>query len=162
MCVDCHHDLSGTHGLGPGGAGRYRRHPSYDSERGSIVTIAQGAARGATVPAHWEGGRGSGFRYARRVRVVVRGATGYADGRGVSAADDGVFCLSCHKAHGSDQPHGLVWPARDGLSATGCDQCHLKAGEEPAPGAAARCCSAENARASRDYDAPPAFFISST
>ncbi len=131
MCVDCHHDLSGTHGLSGGAAGGYRRHPSYDSERGSPITIAQGAAHGATVPTHWEGGGGSGFRGTGRVRVVVRGATGYAAGRARRAEDSGVFCLTCHKAHGSGEPYGLAWPVPNGLAATGCDQCHLKAGEEP-------------------------------
>jgi len=127
MCADCHHDHSGALGVIADACGGYRRHPAYDSERGSPNTIAQGEACGATAPEHWERGCGSGFDGTRRVRVVVRGATSYAAGRDVRARTCGVFCLSCHKAHGSCQPFGLVWPAQAGLTATGCDQCHLKA-----------------------------------
>jgi hypothetical protein len=133
VCVGCHRDYCGAQNLGPGGSGRYKRHPSYDSERGSMNDIAEGALRGVTAPAHWEQGRGSGFEGTRRLRVVVRGATSYAEGCVVRAGRNGVFCLSCHKAHGSSQPFGLVWPAERGLTAVGCDQCHNVAGEESFP-----------------------------
>jgi hypothetical protein len=128
VCLRCHADLSGAHGLLPGGEG-YGRHPCYDSAGGAVNDLAQGAARGITSPAHWAEGRGSGFAGTQRVRVVVRGATDFAGGQVVSGGRNGVFCLTCHKAHGSSQPFGLAWPAARGLTATGCDQCHAVAGE---------------------------------
>ena len=131
MCVDCHHVFSDARHAGSNATGDCMRHPSYDSERGSANAINQGCAGGTTAPAHWEQGYGSGFDRTRRVRVVVPGATDYASGRTVSAERNGVFCLSCHKAHGSSQPFGLAWPAENGLTATGCDQCHNVAGETP-------------------------------
>ena len=136
VCVGCHRDYCGARNLGPGGSGHYKRHPSYDSERGLMNDIAEGALHGVTAPSHWEQGRGSGFEGTGRVRVVVRGATGYVEGCVVSARRNGVFCLTCHKAHGSGQPFGLVWPAERGLTAVGCDQCHNVAGEESFPEAA--------------------------
>jgi cytochrome c2 len=60
VCVGCHRDYSGAENLGPGGSGRYQRHPSYDSERGSMNDIAGGALHGVTAPLHWEQGHGSG------------------------------------------------------------------------------------------------------
>ena len=128
LCVDCHHSFSGAAAIDPDGNGRCNRHPSYDSERGSPNCIGQGRQRGTTAPGHWEAGVGSGFDGTTRVRTVVRGATDYARGQAVDAQRDGVFCLSCHKAHGSSQPFGLVWPAERGLTAVGCDQCHDVAG----------------------------------
>ena len=41
----------------------------------------------------------------------------------VPSADDQVFCLSCHKAHGSQNPDALVYA--DGVSVDStCAQCH--------------------------------------
>jgi hypothetical protein len=126
-CLRCHPTLSGAHAPAPGGGG-FGRHPSYDSAGGAANDIGQGGARGITAPAHWSQGSGSGFDGAPRVRVVVRGASDFAGGRTVSATRNGVFCLTCHKAHGSSQPFGLAWAAPGGLTATGCDQCHGVAG----------------------------------
>jgi hypothetical protein len=36
----------------------------------------------------------------------------------------GVFCLSCHKAHGSRHDFGLLWANRGPAAASGCEQCH--------------------------------------
>lgn len=133
ICLDCHHVFTGGWYIDPDGNGIHNRHPSFDSERGSPNTISQGDAQGTTVSSHWVGGTGSGFYGTTRVRSVVPGATGYAAGTVVDAGN-GVFCLSCHRAHGSDQDFGMVWPLSGGLSATGCDQCHLKANvTQPAP-----------------------------
>ena len=129
LCVDCHGGFTGAHRTDPDGDGVSQRHPAYDSRRGAPNTIARGAARGATSPSHWEGGHGSGFAGAGRVPVVVRGATSHTAAAVVDAGRNGVFCLSCHKAHGSGRPFGLVWPVADGNSATGCDQCHGVAAE---------------------------------
>lgn len=131
LCADCHTHFSGAQNVDPDGDGRCNRHPSYDSEHGSPNLVGQGDARGTTDGAHWEHGLGSGFDGTTRVRVVVRGATRYADARSASARRDGVFCLSCHKAHGSNEPFGLVWPAGRGVTSVGCDQCHNTAAAAP-------------------------------
>lgn len=127
MCLDCHHIFSGQSYIDAGNDGIHERHPTFDSERSSPNSIRQGEARGSTVPAHWEGGSGSGFQGTSRVRPVVPQAGGYLAARLIDADENGVFCLSCHRAHGSDQPFGLVFPASGGANAPGCDQCHLVA-----------------------------------
>lgn len=124
VCVDCHHTLSGALHTDPNRDGAHELHPSYDSENGARNTIRQGAARGTTSPGHWERGVGSGFGDTPRVRFVTRGARSYSEARAVSAGSNGVFCLSCHSAHGSDQPFGLAWVATRGSGPAGCDQCH--------------------------------------
>lgn len=124
VCVDCHHAFSGLDHVDPNRDGIHERHPTYDSERGARNTIRQGGAKGSTDPAHWERGRGSGFGATPRLRVVTSGATSYGAARTVNAATNGVFCLSCHRAHGSDQPFGLVWTVGRDDGPAGCDQCH--------------------------------------
>jgi hypothetical protein len=131
MCVDCHDRFSGACTVAPGGNGRYFRHPSYDSVRGSTNSIGQGDSRRTTASAHWVQGDGSGFEGTTRARVVVHGATDFAGGRVVDPRLDGVFCLTCHKAHGSGQPYALVWPAENGVTGIGCDQCHDVTGAAP-------------------------------
>jgi hypothetical protein len=125
ICLDCHHVFSGASYTDPDGNGIHKRHPAYDTERAHPNNISQGQAKGSTVPAHWEGGSGSGFGPTRRVPFVKTGASDYATARGVDSPTNGVFCLSCHKAHGSSRPFGLVFPSAGGASAPGCDQCHL-------------------------------------
>lgn len=124
ICLDCHHVFSGSWNVDPDGNGIHNRHPAYNSEWGSTNTISQGGADGGSAPAHWEGGTGSGFSVPR-VRFVVSGATDHASGTVVDAETNGVLCLSCHRAHGSDQAFGLAWQLAGGYSAPGCDQCHL-------------------------------------
>lgn len=125
MCVDCHHVFSGGSYIDPDGDGIHSRHPTYESERLSVNNIAQGAARGSTDPNHWEGGTGSGFDGLQRVRFVVDGADTFALAGTVDAATNGVFCLSCHKAHGSAYAFSLAWPlANNQVDRDGCDQCH--------------------------------------
>jgi predicted CXXCH cytochrome family protein len=53
---------------------------------------------------------------------MVVGATDFATATTV-AANNEVFCLSCHKAHGSDQPFSTVWNYGSANPA-GCQQCH--------------------------------------
>lgn len=124
VCVDCHHAMSGAMHVDPNHDGLHEMHPTYDSEHGATNVIRQGASKGTSDPGHWERGAGSGFVGAERVRIVTRGADSYARARVVNAATNGVFCLSCHRAHGSDQPFGLVWTAARGSGPAGCDQCH--------------------------------------
>ncbi len=122
--------FSGGTAIDPDGDGIHSRHPSYDSERGSPNAIAMGAADGGSDPAHWEAGIGSGFSVPR-VRFVVSGAADFGAAGAVDARRNGVFCLSCHKAHGSDEAFAMTWPLSDGYSAPGCDQCHAMAGTPP-------------------------------
>ncbi len=125
MCIDCHHVFSGDWNIDPDGNGIHNRHPSYNSEQGSYNTIAQGQSRGTTDPDHWTNGAGAGFLATPRVRFVNRGATDFVSATAVSA-DNGVFCLSCHKAHGGDNAFALTWNPVGGINGEGCDQCHNK------------------------------------
>jgi hypothetical protein len=127
MCLDCHHVFSGAWYNDPDGNGIHSLHPSYDSERGDPNTISQGVSKGTTSAAHWIGGTGSGFDTAR-VPVVVRGAADFASATFVDPTTNGVFCLSCHKAHGSASAFGLIWQVQGDLSPRGCDQCHDRVG----------------------------------
>lgn len=130
-CDDCHHALAGARGRGAED-GPHVRHPSYDSEHGATNSIAQGNA----APAHWLAGTGSGFEIPR-VRTVVVGATSYAAGKSVDPARNGVFCLTCHRAHGSGTAFGLAWEIGPrGAAAPGCDQCHALASVGAFSGAA--------------------------
>ncbi len=124
MCLDCHHVFSGGTYIDPDGDNIHSRHPTYDSERSSSNHIDQGASRGSTNPDHWEQGTGSGFEGTQRVPYVVDGATSFASADVIDASTNGVFCLSCHKGHGSDEAFSIVWPLSGAIGRTGCDQCH--------------------------------------
>jgi hypothetical protein len=126
MCKDCHHVMSGQMYVDVDDNGIHEKHPSYDSEYGSngTNTIAQGDTKGSTSSAHWVAGTGGGFLVTPRVKYLARGATDFATSRTV-AASNGVFCLSCHKAHGSDRSFALTWNPGGG-GGEGCDQCHAK------------------------------------
>jgi hypothetical protein len=128
MCKDCHHVMSGQLYVDVDDDGIHEKHPAYDSEYGSNGTnrISQGDVKGSTVSAHWVGGTGGGFLHTPRLRYLSRGATDFASSRTVSA-NNGVFCLTCHKAHGSDQSFSLTWdPSFNNGGGEGCDQCHNK------------------------------------
>ncbi|RMH01632.1 MAG: hypothetical protein D6702_11075 [Planctomycetota bacterium] len=128
ICIDCHHTFSGSYYVDPNGNGIHERHPAYNSEYNSTNTIAQGAAKGSTDPAHWNAGTGAGFDVPR-VRFIVQGADTFAGTQVVDANTNGVFCLSCHYVHGSDNAFGLVWSnAQYGAGPSACDQCHNKSG----------------------------------
>ncbi|MBI2844714.1 MAG: hypothetical protein HYX78_15080 [Armatimonadetes bacterium] len=118
ICIDCHHQFSGSANVG--GSGGHIRHPTFDSERSSLNSIADGALSGTTSPDHWMDGTGRGFDEIERLPFVTSGATTFASASMVDASTNGVFCLTCHKAHGSDQAFGLTWHG----SSTGCRQCH--------------------------------------
>ncbi len=119
VCVDCHHGFSGSSNVGQ--SGDHFRHPSYDSERGSTNSISNGGAKSITSPTHWTGGIGLGFDGATRVPFVTSGATTFSSAKSINPSANGVFCLSCHKAHGSSEAFGQTWSG----SSTGCRQCHL-------------------------------------
>ncbi|MEW6050974.1 MAG: cytochrome c3 family protein [Candidatus Zixiibacteriota bacterium] len=127
MCTDCHHVFSGSYYIDPNGNGIHNLHPTYDSERGSTNNITQGEPRGTTDPAHWSGGTGAGFLSTPRLRFVNHFAADYASATVVDPDLNGVFCLSCHKAHGSDKAFALAWDPVAGKFGEGCDQCHARA-----------------------------------
>ena len=124
ICLDCHHIFSGDAFTDPDGNGIHSLHPAYDSERFDPNRIAQGGNEGTTNPAHWMLGVGSGFDGTRRVPFVTAGATDFASAAAVNPETNGVFCLSCHKAHGSEYAFGLAWDIDRGVGQKGCDQCH--------------------------------------
>ena len=126
ICIDCHHVFTGQNYNDPDGNGIHNRHPSYDSERGSANFIGQGAGQGTSVPAHWESGTGSGFLTTARVRYVNNLATDFTSSKVIDADVNGVFCLTCHKAHGGTYAFGLAWDPASGVNGEGCDQCHAK------------------------------------
>lgn len=133
LCLDCHPEAAGG-GRGPDG--HHTKHPSYDSQSGDVVTIGRGGARGATSPEHWARGIGSGFDGALRVPFLVLGAGDFEAASVIDPARNGVFCLSCHKAHGSGNPFNLTWrPEGRGIGPRGCDQCHGLAAPTHAPDA---------------------------
>jgi hypothetical protein len=129
ICLDCHHEFSGLANTDPDRDGIHSRHPTYDSERGGATVIDQGSRRGSTDSRHWTAGRGSGFDGAKRVPFVTNGATSFEDAARVDAAANGVFCLSCHKAHGSRSAFGIGWTQDGPIDRRGCDQCHAVASE---------------------------------
>jgi len=126
ICIDCHHIFSGENYIDQDGDGIHNRHPTYDSERGSPNYISQGDVDGTTDGIHWEDGSGAGFLSTARLRFVNAGATDFASSSTVDASVNGVFCLSCHKAHGSPNAFGLLWNPASGINGEGCDQCHAK------------------------------------
>lgn len=125
VCLDCHHTLSGDHYTRkdvPGGT--CVRHPNTDSENGAWEEINQHGPP-QTDPDHWEGGTGSGFDALERLPFIVSGATGYYEPTNQAAIDVAeVFCLTCHKAHGSANSFSLRWSAAS--NSNGCQQCHNK------------------------------------
>ncbi len=124
MCNDCHHVYTGAGYNDPDNDGIHSLHPSYDSERDDVNHISQGDGRGTTDGAHWNDGTGAGFVGTSRLRFVKTTATDYTDTHVVDAATNGVFCLSCHKAHGGDNAFGLRWDPSSGPGGKGCEQCH--------------------------------------
>lgn len=118
-CIDCHHTFFGdyyTNASSP-----YKRHPGTNTEWGSYAPIDEPGAN--TDPAAWASG--AGFLMPR-LKFAVVGATDFATSTTV-ASDNEVFCLTCHRAHGSANPFSLRWDYGTPGSATassGCYQCH--------------------------------------
>jgi len=124
ICFDCHHTFNGE-SYTRNSSGVCIRHPSTDSERGIWEAIDRHGLP-QTDPKHWENGTGIGFAMGR-VPFIVSEATDYS--RATSIATNGsrttneVFCLTCHKAHGSRYQNSLRWSIDSNL---GCQQCHNK------------------------------------
>lgn len=131
ICIDCHDQFSGSEHTR--GADHYTRHPSYDSARSGRNRIVDGSMTGSTAPRHWEGGRGSGFDEIARVPFLGINAADYETASTVSATDNAVFCLTCHKAHGSAAEDAIVWDTRLEARQTGCNQCHAVGPDDDRP-----------------------------
>lgn len=112
-CVDCHTNITTGN-----------KHPQNS------------AISGAGEGAHWTSGTtgtpgfgtdvGDGSSGIPRVRFAQSGGSYAAT---TTAADTNqVFCLSCHKAHGSKYDSTVVWPYYEGGAdqTSACDQCHNK------------------------------------
>ncbi len=126
ICLDCHHTFSGDEYTRDSN-GKCIRHPNTDSERDDWANIDIGELTGVTDPTHWFDGVGVGFSMAR-VPFIVPGAIDYAEATAVVNLPGGgntneVFCLTCHKAHGTEYEFGLRWDYKGG-DMEGCQQCH--------------------------------------
>lgn len=133
ICFDCH-DIFKSDSYTKNSDGAYIRHPSADSERGIRAAINQHSSSStwftsvnpSSDPEHWANGANIGFEIGR-LPFIVPGATNYMEATTVATKADKVinevFCLTCHKAHGSRYKHSLRWPENSNL---GCQQCHNK------------------------------------
>ena len=128
ICIDCHHTLTGdgyTRDV-VGSNDTCERHPVTESERGVWEPIDRDKVNHpadpdswATDPTNWTSA-GTGFDIPR-LPFLVTGVTAYEPAGDIVAENNEVFCLSCHKAHGSANPFSLRWSA---TSNSGCQQCH--------------------------------------
>ncbi len=123
ICLFCHfplfYPLTGYPSTSP-----YVKHPGTNSKKGVYYPINRAGAY--TDPTNWVNGA-NGFSIGR-LPFIVRNATTFAESRTVAAANE-VFCLSCHKAHGSSNAFGLRWEygsGPSGINQAGCEQCHNK------------------------------------
>jgi len=124
ICFGCHHTFS-AYGYTRDSNGACIRHPSTDSERGIWEAINR-HGQPLTDPIHWANGTGIGFAMGR-VPFIVSKATDYVGATTIatnnSRITNEVFCLTCHKAHGSRHKNSLRWPEN---SNPACQQCHNK------------------------------------
>jgi len=128
VCIDCHHafmDDSAASYTKPGGMAHWGRHAGTNSEWGAWRPLDAPGAN--TTPDNWVSGA-AGFSIPR-LKFVVQGAADF-DAAGQVAANNQVFCLTCHKAHGTNNPFALRWDYGSSSSPTrsaGCIQCHRDA-----------------------------------
>jgi hypothetical protein len=127
ICIDCHHTfMDGFDGAytDPNHDGIWNRHPTTNTEWGARAYIHRQGAN--TDPANWVSGQGPEFNIGR-LQFVVSGAENFASAS-VVAANNEVFCLSCHHMHGSDYAFGMRWnpgePSVPLEKSAGCLQCH--------------------------------------
>lgn len=130
LCGRCHSFGSPDSTVSTGGRSHFHRRPSSSQQ----LAVTVGMAGAHTDADHWIVGQGSGFEQdgsrVLRVPFATRAAAGYSAASSVSA-DNEVFCLSCHTAHGSVHAFGMIWPyghADSPISAAGCNQCHNVSG----------------------------------
>jgi len=126
ICFDCHHNFIGdsnTRYADNGILDDCGRHPVTYSERGVWEPIngRPDVTEVDTDPVNWATG-GAGFT-TPRLPFIVKGAENYTQAIFV-APNNEIFCLTCHKAHGSGNSFGLTWDYS--TSTDGCQQCHNK------------------------------------
>ncbi len=95
-CCQCHSDYCQADA---GAMGRAFRHPANGSVTGEAASMFSNSTAQQT--------------------VRVEDPTGV----GGSGAEARIFCLTCHKAHGSGNPYGLIYADGERLLST-CQQCH--------------------------------------
>jgi len=126
-CGGCHGNFHGAGGAANMGGSLtgdtntgspWLRHPTRD------VTLANGVTNKHIDPNHWFSALAS--------RVPVVSPSGTVPGT-AGGSDNQVFCGSCHKAHGSTNPKGLIYDdettaaLEDGTSLLQtCQQCHYQ------------------------------------
>jgi hypothetical protein len=122
-CAACHDLLSTNSASTP---------PAHFNGHPSDVSLNEFLVSRHTDPAHWVAGIGEGFQGAQpggilRVPYQSLQAKDLVSARTPRESDQ-VFCLSCHKAHGSPYSKALLWPYVEGQEAyiAGCEQCHNK------------------------------------
>lgn len=127
FCLTCHGIGTPYNTRADRPGAHFARHPSSLAGDWIPLNGSEGGVPYHTDPAHWRGGEGTGFREGfGRVPFAVRSATDYA-GASAVAEDNEVFCLSCHKAHGSGFAFGALWDVgseRVEERNAGCRQCH--------------------------------------
>ena len=108
------------------------RHPNTESIRGAREAINQ--HEGGSDPVHWVNGSNYGPNIGfsiDRLPFIVSGpfsgdaSNNYSAATAV-ASNNEVFCLTCHKAHGSEYNSSMRWPYQEDGSNLGCQQCHNK------------------------------------
>jgi Doubled CXXCH motif (Paired_CXXCH_1) len=120
-CASCHNQLAS-----PSSAIL----PAHFNDHPNEVAINAYSPSTHTDPSHWVTGTGDGFPTTGgipRVPFVNATATDFNSAKTVSASNK-VFCLSCHKPHGSSSQRALLWPYFEGGTnyVDGCQQCHNK------------------------------------
>jgi len=125
-CSGCHGSYHGAGGSsniggspsGDGGATPWLRHPTRD------VTMAQAVSNRHVDGSHWFSTLAS--------RVPAVSPSGTVPGT-AGTSDSQVFCGSCHRAHGSPNPKGLIFdddatptPEDGTLLRQTCQQCHYQ------------------------------------
>lgn len=122
-CADCHDKLA-QNNIGSAPA-HFKGHPSDVpiSGTGTYTDVANWSSQGG------QGNTGFGTDVGDTTAGIPRVRYGSPTGsNSTGGSGDTVFCLSCHKAHGSKYKYGMVWPGYqagpDMLS--GCQQCHFK------------------------------------
>jgi predicted CXXCH cytochrome family protein len=104
------------------------RHPNTESER--VAWEAINKHTGGTDPAFWFAGSGDPFNPdltpGGRLPFIVSEADAADYSTAVTPAENNqVFCLSCHKPHGSLYNSAMRWDYPND-SNLGCQQCHNK------------------------------------
>ena len=123
-CTTCHNVLA---------ANNQSVIPAHFAGHPSDISVNSFSPTPHTDPANWVAGMGQGFLGSidpdgiARVPFLSPLAVDLVSARNPLATSQ-VFCLSCHKAHGSANRNALIWPYLEGgpKYISGCQQCHNK------------------------------------